>query len=152
MTTQYIDPVKTIYVAPAICDLAGSHQTLAHWNHRRLAPSAPTPNWEADLREETRMRWLEGVWVENLREEVAEQAAAAPLDVEGFVTWFEALKHDGPGQGDRLFDWLATRATLDDMKWFLTQEAAGEAGFDAKRRSQWLACGGRAGADRARVA
>ena len=76
------------------------------------------------------MRWLEGVWVENLREEVAEQAAAAPTDVDEFVAWFEALKHDGPGQGDRLFDWLATAATLDDMKWFLTQEAAGEAGFD----------------------
>ncbi|MES3029489.1 MAG: iron-containing redox enzyme family protein [Pseudomonadota bacterium] len=130
MTTRNTDDVKTAYVAPAICDLAGLHQDLAHWNHRRLAPSAPTPNWEAELREEARMRWLEGVWIETLREEVAEQAAAAPSDVEGFIAWFEALKRDGPGQGDQLFDWLATTATLDDMKWFLTQEAAGEAGFD----------------------
>lgn len=130
MTTQNTETVKTKYIAPAICDPMGLHQNLARWNHRRLAPSAPSPNWEADLKEEGPMRWLEGVWVETLREQVAEQAAAAPTDVEGFVAWFEALKHGGPGQGDRLFDWLATAATLDDMKWFLTQEAAGEAGFD----------------------
>ena len=29
-----------------------------------------------------------------------------------------------------MFDWLATTADLEQMKWFLTQEAAGEAGFD----------------------
>ena len=130
MTTQYTDTAETTYVAPAICDPMGLHQNLARWNHRRLAPAAPSPAWEADLKEEARMRWLEGVWIENLREEVAEQAAAAPADVDGFVAWFETLKRDGPGQGDPLFDWLATTATLDDMTWFLTQEAAGEAGFD----------------------
>ena len=48
----------------------------------------------------------------------------------GFVRWFEALKQNGPGQGDPLFDWLAERASIADMTWFLTQEAAGEAGFD----------------------
>lgn len=118
------------YVPPAICDLVGTHQTLAQWNHRRLAPGAPTADWEAALQEEARMRWLEGVWVETLREEVAAQAAAAPSDVEGFIAWFENLKRSGPGQGDPLFDWLAKDAGLADMKWFLTQEAAGEAGFD----------------------
>jgi hypothetical protein len=33
-------------------------------------------------------------------------------------------------QGDRLFGWLAELATRDDLRWFLQQEAAGEAGFD----------------------
>jgi hypothetical protein len=76
------------------------------------------------------MRWLEGAWVETLREEVAERAAAAPTGVDDFVAWFEALEADGPGQHDPLFDWLARDAGPSDLKWFLTQEAAGEAGFD----------------------
>ena len=42
----------------------------------------------------------------------------------------EALKANGPGQHDPLFDWLAEEATLEDLRWFLRQEAAGEAGFD----------------------
>ena len=58
------------------------------------------------------------------------RAASAPRDPDNFVRWFEALKEEGPGQGDPLFPWLAEEASLDDMRWFLTQEAAGEAGFD----------------------
>jgi hypothetical protein len=46
------------------------------------------------------------------------------------MDWFHALKEDGPGQGDALFPWLAEEASLDQMRWFLRQEAAGEAGFD----------------------
>ena len=73
---------------------------------------------------------LEGDFLEELRAEVADEAAAAPTDVEGFIAWFERLKEVGPGQGDPLFPWLAEEASLEDMKWFLEQEAAGEAGFD----------------------
>ena len=51
-------------------------------------------------------------------------------NTEHFVRWFEALATEGPGQGHTLFDWLAQRATLVQMRWFLTQEAAGEAGFE----------------------
>jgi hypothetical protein len=40
------------------------------------------------------------------------------------------LKQAGPGQGDPLFPWLAERATHEEMRWFLAQEVAGEAGFD----------------------
>jgi hypothetical protein len=116
--------------APAICDPEGVHRQLAHWNHRRLAPGAPVEDWAQTLQLDQHMQWLEGVWVESLREAVAERAAAAPRDVDGFVAWFEALKTGGPGQGDPLFGWLAREADLDAMKWFLTQEAAGEAGFD----------------------
>jgi hypothetical protein len=46
------------------------------------------------------------------------------------VHWFEALKENGPGQGDALFPWLAERASFEEMCWFLSQEMAGEAGFD----------------------
>jgi hypothetical protein len=73
---------------------------------------------------------LEGGFIEGLRAEIAEEAAAAPTDVEGFIAWFEALQENGPGQGDPLFPWLAEEASLDELRWFLRQEAAGEAGFD----------------------
>jgi hypothetical protein len=106
------------------------HRRLAHWNRRRLAPAAPHDQWEEDLAEEHRMRLAEGRWVERLRREVRAEAARAPSDVEGFTAWFTALKEIGPGQGDPLFDWLAEEASAEDMDWFLTQEAAGEAGFD----------------------
>ncbi|HYZ61015.1 MAG TPA: iron-containing redox enzyme family protein, partial [Acetobacteraceae bacterium] len=61
---------------------------------------------------------------------VAERASEAPRDPAGFVAWFEALEHTGPGQGDPLFPWLAEQASLEEMRWFLTQEVAGEAGFE----------------------
>jgi hypothetical protein len=48
----------------------------------------------------------------------------------GFHAVFERLKDDGPGQGDALFPWLAQSADLQQMRWFLQQEVAGEAGFD----------------------
>ena len=76
------------------------------------------------------MLWLEGNWIEGFREEVAASAAEVPSDVAGFLAWFEALKTNGPGQNDPLFPWLAHEATAEEMNWFLTQEAAGEAGFD----------------------
>jgi hypothetical protein len=76
------------------------------------------------------MRMTEGYFVEIERARVFEDAAGAPWDAAAFVRWFEALRERGPGQGDALFPWLATRATLEQMRWFLTQEAAGEAGFD----------------------
>nr|MBA3686250.1 iron-containing redox enzyme family protein [Planctomycetota bacterium] len=55
---------------------------------------------------------------------------AAPCDAGGFVAWFERLALVGPGQGDALFPWLAERASMDEMRWLLAQEIAGEAGFD----------------------
>ena len=76
------------------------------------------------------MRLLEGEFIESFRSEVSEEAAQAPTDADGFIAWFEALKASGPGQFDPLFDWLAEEATRDELRWFLRQEAAGEAGFD----------------------
>ena len=106
------------------------HRRLAHWNHRRLAVGHPCAQWREELAEEHEMRLLEGGYIEQFRTEIAEHASAAPRDVDGFLAWFEALKAEGPGQGDPLFDWFADSATLDQMRWFLEQEAAGEAGFD----------------------
>ena len=106
------------------------HRRLAAWNHQRLSPQAPRPDWLEALDEERQMRELEGRWIEGFRQEIAAQAAAAPADVDGFTDWFNALEQNGPGQHDPLFDWLARDATAEEMNWFLEQEAAGEAGFD----------------------
>jgi hypothetical protein len=105
-------------------------RALSHWNYQRLAPGLPSDDWQLILDGDTKMQRLEGGFLEELRAEVTDQAAAAPTDAAGFVAWFEALKEDGPGQGDPLFPWLAEEASLDEMRWFLTQEAAGEAGFE----------------------
>ncbi len=61
---------------------------------------------------------------------MSQRALEAPQSADGFVEWFEDLKNTGPGQGDPLFPWLAQEATLEQVRWFFEQEAAGEAGFD----------------------
>ncbi|BBF70694.1 hypothetical protein SBA_ch1_28940 [Sphingomonas bisphenolicum] len=76
------------------------------------------------------MQRLQHAFLEELREEVIEEAAEAPTDADGFIDWFEQLKAIGPGQQDRLFPWLADEASRDELRWFLSQETAGEAGFD----------------------
>jgi hypothetical protein len=103
---------------------------LARWNRIRLEPQFPTEDWQKDLGRDLQMLRLEGGFIEALREEIAAEAAKAPQDADGFIVWFEALQENGPGQGDPLFPWIAEQATLEQMSWFLEQEAAGEAGFD----------------------
>lgn len=104
-------------------------RALARWNRRRLAPGFPD-GWQRSLEEDHRLQRLEGAFMEELRAEVAPRAAAAPTDVEGFLDWFEDLQDTGPGQGDPFFPWLAAQAGVEDFRYFLAQEAAGEAGFD----------------------
>src|SRR4051794_11835566 len=76
------------------------------------------------------MRRHEGQFLDALRAEVAAEAREAPTDPDGFLAWFEGLRETGPGQGDPLFPWLAEAADRDQVRWFLGQEAAGEAGFE----------------------
>lgn len=103
---------------------------LAHWNRERLRPGFPAADWQKILERDLRMARLEGGFLEELRGDVVERAAAAPTDPDGFVAWFEDLKQVGPGQHDPLFSWLAEQASADQLRWFFEQEAAGEAGFD----------------------
>ena len=118
------------YFTPEFPDAEALHLGLARWNRRRLAVQTPGPDWQARLVEDQRMLRLEGAFIEAFRAHVAELVAEVPGDAAGFLAWFEALKDAGPGQWDPLFAWLETDADLAQMKWFLTQEAAGEAGFD----------------------
>jgi len=103
---------------------------LAEWNRERLSPAFPTDDWQARIAADASMLRLEGGFLEGLRGEIADHAAEAPTDADGFVAWFEELKASGPGQNDPLFPWLAEEASKDELRWFLQQEAAGEAGFD----------------------
>jgi hypothetical protein len=103
---------------------------LAEWNRIRLAPGFPDDHWDRRQAGDERMRAEEGRFLDALRVEVAAEAERAPTDADGFLAWFEALRETGPGQGDPLFPWLAEQAGLEAMRWFLTQEAAGEAGFE----------------------
>lgn len=116
--------------SPQFPDAEALHRGLAHWNHRRLAPTTPSDDWREILDEDLRMQRIEGTFIEQFRAHVAPLVEDVPTDPDGFIAWFEALKAHGPGQWDPLFDWLEGQASLEDLKWFLTQEAAGEAGFD----------------------
>lgn len=106
------------------------HRTLAAFNSARFTPGLPHAGWEGELVRQAELAVAEGRWLETKRAEVAVRAAEAPRDPDGFVAWFEALERSGPGQSDPLFPWLAERASLEEMRWFLEQEVAGEAGFD----------------------
>jgi len=106
------------------------HRRLAAFNGKRFSPALPSPDWRTGLAEDAALLVEEGVWLEASRAAVAERAAQAPRDPDGFVAWFEELDRSGPGQNDPLFPWLAETATREEMCWFLTQEVAGEAGFE----------------------
>lgn len=106
------------------------HRRLTTWNARRLKPATPYDDWTADAQEDAELVLIEGAWVERLRADAASWLKDLPQDPTAFVQWFEALKGQGPGENDPLFPWLAEEATLEEMRWFLLQEVAGEAGFE----------------------
>ena len=109
---------------------AALHLSLSTFNRARLSPSFPTKDWRDGVAAELTHRLREGELVEDERATVSGRAAAAPEDPDAFVTWFEQLRSSGPGQNDPLFPWLSASASLEEMKWFITQEVAGEAGFE----------------------
>ena len=107
-----------------------TQQQLARWNERRLAPRLPDDPSPQGNQEGQRLLGLEADFLQALRDDVRAEAAMAPRDPDGFVLWFENLEKVGAGQHDPLFSWLRDEASLDEVRWFLCQEAAGEAGFD----------------------
>ena len=109
---------------------ADLQQRLTAFNTKRFTPAFPDEAWRDDMEAQAALARLEGAYLEREREAVRSRAAAAPTDARDFAAWFEELKQTGPGQHDPLFPWLADSATMEQMKWFLTQEVAGEAGFE----------------------
>ena len=103
---------------------------LAAFNRRRLHPGLPGDDWRLEIERDAEMLVVEGEFIERERRAVASRAAAAPRDADGFDAWLTGLTATGPGQQDPLFSWLADACSMDEMKWFLGQEVAGEAGFE----------------------
>lgn len=101
---------------------------LSALNDARLRPRVGGP--ALSLSEEVELRKLEATFIESELATIADRAALAPRDADAFVAWFETLRDTGPGQNDPLFPWIAEQATMDQISWFLSQEVAGEAGFD----------------------
>lgn len=110
------------------------HRKLARSHAQRLAPALDEPaddgEWYHRVGDEVAARYLERRFIELERAVVAAQVREVPTDASGFLRWFDELKATGPGQGDPLFPWLARDASLAQMRWFLAQEVAGEAGFE----------------------
>ena len=125
-----MDGIVELAGAAERADPTELHTRLAAFNHLRLSPAFPTEAWLDEVDHWAGLVRLEGEYLERERDAVRARAAEAPTDPDGFMAWFEALERTGPGQGDPLFPWIAESASLDQMKWFLTQEVAGEAGFD----------------------
>ena len=107
-----------------------AHKKLAKFNHQRLQPALINANWSDELKNQMQLLIEEGEFVELQRNSIQKYLIDLPTEPNDFILWFEDLKVNGPGQGDSLFPWLASEATLEEMCWFLNQEAAGEAGFD----------------------
>ena len=103
---------------------------LSRFNRDRLAPGLGSEPDAATVAAHQRALEMEKQFVLEARAAIAPLLADVPTEANAFVTWFERLKDNGPGQNDPLFPWLAEDATLEQMRWFLTQEVAGEAGFD----------------------
>lgn len=109
----------------------GEFQTgLTGHNATRFQPGLPENAAPDELTREQAVARAEIAFVEAQRKAIAPLTADIPLDTAAFIAWFERLKETGPGQGDPLFPWIAAAATVDQMKWFLLQEIAGEAGFE----------------------
>lgn len=103
---------------------------LTNHNARRFQPGLPQEATASTLALDNAVAAAEIEFVETLRRKVAPLTSNIPDDADGFIAWFEELKESGPGQGDALFPWLAGQASVEQMKWFLFQEVAGEAGFE----------------------
>lgn len=87
---------------------------LAKFNQGRLEPGSVSDRHPSDI-----------LYIEMLRDIVRKD-----IPIGADFEWYESLLTHGPGQSDPLFDWIAESATREQMVWFLSQEAAGEAGFD----------------------
>jgi len=64
------------------------------------------------------------------RAAVVEHAAEAPAAPDAFVAGSRTCARPDRGRAIPSFPWLAESASLAQMRWFLAQEVAGEAGFD----------------------
>jgi hypothetical protein len=108
------------------------HQELMRYGHSRMVPKTPQQDsdWEDNLQHSLVMTEREIHFFEQERQKIIHLANEAPSDTASFLAWFENLRETGPGQNDTLFLWLADHVSESQMRWFIQQEVAGEAGFE----------------------
>jgi hypothetical protein len=116
--------------APFGPDAEDRQRALSHFNRERLAPGLGDEPSAAAMAARRQALDYEKHFVREGRAAVAPLLGDVPAEPSAFVAWFERLRHSGPGQNDPLFPWLAEQAGFEEMRWFLAQEVAGEAGFD----------------------
>lgn len=115
----------------AALDDESLHRALYSFAAERLRPGVPNPDRiQKGLARAYRMSLIEHQFLETERARVSARAALVPREAQAFATWFEALRENGPGQYDPLFDSLADVASPAQVRWFVQQEVAGEAGFE----------------------
>jgi hypothetical protein len=102
------------------------HHALARLDRLRLSPALADDDWEMALENEYALRAREIEFIERERAHVAPTARETPTTTSEFRCWFSKL---GARDPDPLFAWLAERASLAQLQWFLRQELAGESGF-----------------------
>lgn len=103
---------------------------LTRFNHERLVPLPNDTDNQDRIRAEYRVAIAESRFIEAVRERIKPLTTTIPVRANSFVEWFENLRAQGPGQGDPLFPWLEQYASREQMRWFIEQEVAGEAGFE----------------------
>lgn len=106
------------------------HIALSLLNRNRLEPALPFPEAADELGRLRTVTLAEGRFVRHEAQAVRVAAAEAPTSPADFVDWFDGLRENGPGQFDPLFDYLAEEASYEELRWFIRQEVAGEAGFE----------------------
>jgi hypothetical protein len=122
---------ELLILRPKSASSFGERQrTLARFNKDRIVPGVGQDPSPAALLFIQQMELLEREYVMASRTQLRALVSDVPDEPDGFIAWFEGLKDYGPGQNDVLFPWIAEYADLSQMRWFLEQEVAGEAGFD----------------------
>jgi hypothetical protein len=123
-------PIVPAVAEPVPDPLERDQRILSRYNHTRLTPGLGGQDSPGTLSDQRKALAIEEAFVTSARAHIAPLLNGVPDRPDAFLNWFEALKEGGPGQGDRLFPWLAESASYSQMQWFLGQEVAGEAGFD----------------------
>lgn len=132
MATSVQTNTGTSPVGSLAASSEGELHSLLYWmSAERLRPGVPDSQWVAKMLTHAHSTCIfEHDFLEQERSRVSARAAEAPRDPRGFGDWFEALRERGPGQYDPIFTFLAERASREQVRWFVQQEVAGEAGFD----------------------
>jgi hypothetical protein len=105
------------------------HSQLARFNQQRFSPATPEGDLTAEMELEYEMRISERNFVERERRAVAPTAEQAPVEATQFTAWLDDLRATASTQDEVLYPWLAEHSTLDDLRWFISQEAMGDPGF-----------------------